>query len=230
MTMRLGLLGGSFNPIHNGHLTIAAQTRDALELDRILFIPTGDPPHKASGSLAPAPHRKAMVQLAIEGEPTFGLSDIELRRAGRSYSIDTICALKNQIGPTAELFFVIGLDAFVDLPSWKEAEKLLRACHFVVVSRPHSTFERLVTMPLFPPVDPDKLGALDRGLAHRLPVPVPGGEDLTLLRLPPCHISASEIRQRIRQGHSVANVLPPSVESYIIQHGLYSEDTDRTGS
>lgn len=228
--MRLGLLGGSFNPIHDGHLTIAAQTRDALHLDRILFIPTGDPPHKAPGSLAPAHHRAAMVRLAIEGEPSFELSDIELRRTGTSYSIDTVRALQAHLGAGTELFFLIGLDAFLDLPSWKEAETLLRACHFVVISRPRVTFDRLAAMRLFPPVDRDQLRALDSGLASRLSVPIPGGGGLTLLRLPPCDISASEIRQRIREGRSPANVLPPSVGSYIIQHGLYSEDSDRTGS
>jgi nicotinate-nucleotide adenylyltransferase len=228
--MRLGLLGGSFNPIHDGHLAIAAQTRDALHLDRILFIPTGDPPHKAPGSLAPATHRAAMVRLAIAGEPSFALSDIELRRTGTSYSIDTVRALQGQLGPAAALFFLIGLDAFLDLPSWKEADTLLRICHFIVISRPRITFERLAAMPLFPPIDRDQLRALDDGLTHRCSVPIPGGGELTLLRLPPCDISASEIRQRIRKGHGLANVLPPSVESYIIQHDLYSEDGDRTGS
>lgn len=226
--MRLGLLGGSFNPIHDGHLAIAAQTRDALHLDRILFIPTGDPPHKAPGSLAPATHRAAMVRLAIEGKPSFELSDIELQRTGTSYSIDTVRALRGQMGPATALFFLIGLDAFLDLPSWKEADTLLRACHFIVISRPRVTFERLAAMPLFPPVDRDRLRALDNGLAHHCSVPIPGGGELTLLRLPPCEISASEIRQRIREGRSLANVLPPSVESYIIQHDLYSEDSDRT--
>jgi nicotinate-nucleotide adenylyltransferase len=228
--MRLGLLGGSFNPIHNCHLTIAAETRDALGLDRVLFIPTGDPPHKASDSLAPGVHREAMVRLAIKDEPFFGISDIELRRAGKSYSIDTIRILQGEMGPATELFFMIGLDAFLDLPSWKEADKLLRACHFIVVSRPNVAFERLVTMPLFPPVDQDKLSALDHGLTRLLSVLVSGGKELTLLQLPPCHISASEIRQRIREHCSLASVLPLSVESYIIQHGLYLEDSDRTGS
>jgi nicotinate-nucleotide adenylyltransferase len=228
--MRLGLLGGSFNPIHNCHLKIAAQTRDALRLDRILFIPAGDPPHKTPGSLAPAIHREAMVRLAIEGEPSFGLSDIELRRTGRSYSIDTVRALRSALGPAADLFFITGLDAFLDFPSWKEADTLLRACHFIVVSRPRTAFQQLITIPLFPPADPEQLRALDSGLAHRLSVPVPRGSELTLLQLRPCDISASEIRRCVRQGVSLADMLPLPVESYIIQHGLYLEDNDRTGS
>ena len=227
---RLGLLGGSFNPIHNCHIQIAAQTRDALGLDRILFIPAGDPPHKIAGTLAPAIHREAMVRLAIEGEPSFELSDIEIRRRGRSYSIDTVRALRAQPGPETDLFFIIGLDAFLDFASWKEADRLLHVCHFIVVSRPRSTFEQLVTMPLFPPVDVEELRAFDRGQAHRLSVPLSAGHELTLLRLPPCDISASEIRRRVRQARSLAGVLPIPVESYIIQHGLYLEDNDRTGS
>jgi nicotinate-nucleotide adenylyltransferase len=227
---RLGLLGGSFNPIHNCHVSIAAQTRDALGLDRILFIPAGDPPHKIPGTLAPAIHREAMVRLAIEGEPSFGLSDIELRRRGRSYSIDTVRALKSQLGRGTDLFFIIGLDAFLEFASWKEADTLLQACNFIVVSRPRAAFEQLIAMPLFPPADPVQLRALDRGQAHRLSVPISGRHALTLLRLPPCDISASEIRRRVRQGRSLADLLPIPVESYIIQQGLYSEDNDRTGS
>jgi nicotinate-nucleotide adenylyltransferase len=227
--MRLGLLGGSFNPVHYGHLAIAAQTRDALGLTRILFIPAGDPPHKASGSLASAVHREEMVRRAIAGEPSFEVSDIELRRTGRSYSIDTVQSLQVRWGPATELFFIIGLDAFLDLPSWKEPDRLLLACHVVVVSRPCASFGQLAAMPLFADVDRARLEALDRGLIHRLSVPVSGGAAVTLLRLPPCPISASDIRHRITSGRSVADLLPPSVQSYIIQHKLYSEDADRTG-
>ena len=134
--MRLGLLGGTFNPIHRCHLTIAGQARDAMQLDRILSIPAGDPPHKQHQALAPAVHREAMVRLAIEGQSSFAVSDIELRRAGKSYSIDTVRELQQIYGPGALLFFIIGLDVLVDLPSWKEPALLLRSCHFIVLSRP----------------------------------------------------------------------------------------------
>ena len=110
--LKLGLLGGSFNPIHNGHLTIARLVHNRLRLDQMLFIPTGDPPHKRDGSLAPAKDRYEMVRLALTGTPFFQLSDIEIRRTGKSYSIDTIRELQRQFGSSAELYFLIGLDAF----------------------------------------------------------------------------------------------------------------------
>ncbi|MBX3345648.1 MAG: nicotinate (nicotinamide) nucleotide adenylyltransferase, partial [Nitrospira sp.] len=119
--MRLGLLGGSFNPVHRCHLSIAQSARQLLALDRVLFIPTGDPPHKQSGTLAEARHRYRMVELAIRGIPEFALTDIEIRRTGKSYSIDTVRAIQQEYGPDTSLFFIIGLDAFLDLPSWKEA-------------------------------------------------------------------------------------------------------------
>jgi nicotinate-nucleotide adenylyltransferase len=106
--MRIGLLGGTFNPIHNCHLSIAAQIRDRLNLERVLFIPSSDPPHKPSTSLAPAAHRHEMVRLAIASEPSFALSDVELKRANKSYSIDTVRTLRIEFGPSAELFFILG--------------------------------------------------------------------------------------------------------------------------
>ena len=219
--MRIGLFGGTFNPVHRCHLTIAAGTRDRLALDRIVFIPTGDPPHKLSGSLAPAHHRLEMVRVAIAGEPTFSVSDLEIRRQAKSYSIDTVGALQRQFGASAELFFLIGLDAFLEFPTWKEASGLLRACHFVVLGRPGSTFTSLLRMPLMPPVTPASLADLDAKRDARIEVPVLGGTALTLMQMPPCPISASEIRQRLKHGQPVSTLLPPPVESYIMRQNLY---------
>src|ERR1043166_9359819 len=113
--MKLGLLGGSFNPVHEGHLAIARHTREALEFDKILFIPTNHPPHKPDGSLAAAQDRYEMVRLAIASDPFLAISDVELCRPGKSYSIDTIRLLLQKFGPLTQLFFLIGLDAFLDL-------------------------------------------------------------------------------------------------------------------
>lgn len=225
---KLGLFGGSFNPIHNGHLEIARQTHKLLALDRILFIPTGNPPHKQTGALAPARHRYEMVRLAIADDPAFALSDIEIARQGKSYSIDTVRELQRQQGPDTTLFFVIGLDAFLDLPTWREPEALLAACSFVVISRPGQTYRALASLPLLPKIDADRLAGLDSGLIHSLTLPLPSGRELICLPLPPCPISASDIRQRIQQGAALANLLPPSVESYILHHQLYREDYNRT--
>lgn len=227
-TLKLGLLGGSFNPIHNGHLIVAGLVRDQLGLDRVLFIPTGDPPHKRSGSLAPARDRYAMVQLAIAGTPSFESSDIEITRVGKSYSIDTIRALERQFGPSAELFFLIGLDAFLDIHNWKAPTELLQACRFVVVARPGQSFRSLHGMPLLPDLDPRTLAMLDTGELLRLDIPIPSCRGIICLPIQPCVISASDIRKRVRTGASLANMLPPPVESYILHHRLYQEDHDRT--
>lgn len=218
--MRLGLLGGTFNPVHNGHLAIAHQTRRALLLDRILFIPTGDPPHKPSRDLAPAKDRSEMVRLAIAAEPSFALSEVETARPGKSYSVDTVRLLQQESGPQARLFFLIGLDAFLDFPSWREPESLLNLCSFVVISRPGTAFRALSALPLLPPLPVKALADLDEGRMSTLEIPV-GNRHLICLRLPPSEVSASHIRARIKQGLSVANLLPPPVESYILHHHLY---------
>lgn len=218
--MRLGVLGGTFNPIHNGHLAIARQTREALGLDRILFIPTNDPPHKPHQGLAPAKDRYEMVRLAIDSDPLFVISNIELRRSGTSYSIDTVRQLRHEYGPESELFFLIGLDAFLDFPTWHEPETLLTLCSFVVISRPGLSFQALSTLPLLPPLSQQALLDLDRGVSSRLTVPM-GTHSLICLRLPPSDVSASGIRSKFKQGLPTANLLPPQVESYILQHHIY---------
>ncbi len=225
--MRLGLLGGSFNPIHRCHLTIARSARERLHLDRILFIPTGDPPHKQSRTLAEARHRYRMVELAIHGAPEFALTDLEIRRTGKSYSIDTVRAIQEEQGPETSLFFIIGLDAFLDLPSWKEADRLFQLCHFVVISRPSTRFLSLASIPFFHEMPRATLEALDAGTQDHADISLTHGRTLTFLRLPPCEISASEIRARIQAGQPLANLLPPLVESYILRERLYREDGER---
>ena len=226
--MRLGILGGTFNPIHFGHLDIAHNVREKLQLDQILFVPAGEPPHKQGETLAAGNDRYEMVRLAIAGDVCFALSDIELRRKGKSYSIDTVRHLQGEYGPCAELSFLIGLDAFLDFPTWKEPQALLQACRFVVISRPGQSFQSLASLPMFPQTDPGALAQLDAGTLTSLKVTVPSAPGILCLPLPPCSISASEIRQRIRRGEALAKLLPPSVESYILQHRLYQEDRDHT--
>lgn len=218
--LRLGLLGGTFNPIHNGHLTIARQTREALDLDRILFIPTNDPPHKPTVGLAPAKDRYEMVRLAITSDSTFGISDIELRRAGKSYSIDTVRQLQQEYGPQTKLFFLIGLDAFLEFTTWREPKQLLKLCSFVVIFRPGLSFQSLEMMPLIPRFPKQALADLDASRLTQCEVAT-GENRLICLRLPACNISASDIRQRLKQGQFAADQLPPLVESYILKHHLY---------
>ncbi|TAJ09231.1 MAG: nicotinate (nicotinamide) nucleotide adenylyltransferase [Nitrospirae bacterium] len=226
--MKIGLFGGTFDPVHRCHVAVATQVRDLLHLDRVLLIPSGDPPHKPLGTLAPAFHRLEMVRLAIAGEPSLEASELEIRRPAKSYSIETVRTLKEQYGPGAELFFLIGLDAFLELHTWKDAPSLLSLCHFVVVSRPLCHFTALRALPMLPPLDPAALAHIDSQGQGRLDIPLPGGTSLILLALPPCEASATDIRRRLRERLPLSNLLPALVESYIMRHRLYQEAPDRT--
>jgi nicotinate-nucleotide adenylyltransferase len=169
-----------------------------------------------------------MVRLAIAGTPSFDISDIEIQRTGKSYSIDTIRELQRQHGPSTELYFLIGLDAFLDFPSWKDPQALLKACRFVAISRPGQSFQSLTRLSMLPKLDPHALAQLDAESMTRLDIVIPSCPGIICLPFPPCSTSASEIRQRIRRGTTLANLLPPLVESYILQHRLYQEDRNRT--
>ena len=219
--MFIGLLGGSFNPIHNGHLHIANYVYNTLALDRVIFIPTGDPPHKSAESLAPAHHRLAMVKLATEPHKSFVVDDREARSSTVSYSVDTVSQLKKEFPNGTELGFIIGLDAFLDLQSWKQATHLLDNCHVIVCSRPGVTFTQLQSMPLLPPIPQPSLYNLNKQNISRLDISIPSGSSVTLLSIPPCEVSASHIRQQVALKRPIGHWLPPTVESYIIQHQLY---------
>ena len=219
--MFIGLLGGSFNPIHNGHLHIANYVYNTLGLDRVIFIPTGDPPHKSAESLAPAHHRLAMVKLATEPHKSFVVDDREARSSTVSYSVDTVSQLKKEFPRGTELGFIIGLDAFLDLQSWKQATHLLDICHVIVCSRPGVSFTQLQSMPLLPPIPQPSLYNLNKKNISRLDISLPWGSSVTLLSIPPCEVSASHIRQQVALKRPIGHWLPPTVESYIIQHQLY---------
>jgi nicotinate-nucleotide adenylyltransferase len=212
---RVGVFGGSFNPIHHGHLVLADEILERLGLDRMLFVPAAIPPHKASRELAPAVDRSRMVELAIARHPGFAVSDVELSRPGVSYTVETLTALQER---GQELYFVIGSETFLDLLSWREPRRLARLARLVVVPRAGSTF------------DPDSAAALkilreigvDRfGIVDRLPVPENAVLIVHAMSLP---ISASELRRRIRDGRSVESRMPEAVIDYVRAHGLYRGD------
>lgn len=219
--MHIGIFGGTFNPIHCCHLRIAEQIQTEMKLDQVIFIPTGDPPHKKTTSLAPASHRLAMVKLALEGYPAFIASNVEVQSSRISYSFDTVTLLKKKYPSETEWSFIIGLDAFVDFPTWKQASGLLTLCHFIVCSRPGTLFRSLASTTCLPTLPQVELDAMDSGQSHRMDVEMPKGKTLTLLSLPPCEASASTIRHELSEGRSVSRWLPVSVESYIMNHRLY---------
>jgi len=215
--MKLGLYGGAFNPIHRCHLVVADAARSRLGLDTVLFIPTGDPPHKLSSEFFPATNRMEMVKLAIAPYPYFQVSDIELRRSAKSYSIDTVRELKTLSPPDTEFVFVIGLDAFLELPTWKDPEALLAACDFAVVSRPGTHFRALETCPFLMAPDRALLDELEAAKMTVGRLPLTSGRTLWAIPIPPCEVAAKDIRERLRKRQNLENSLPAPVESYILQ-------------
>jgi len=228
--MRIGLLGGTFNPIHNCHLQIAQEILQRFPLDEILFIPSGIPPHKVDPDIPSGLHRLEMTRVAVAPYPRFRVLDIEVVRKGPSYSVDTLHLLRSQLD--GELFFILGVDAFLDIESWKEAERLPELCHLIVVSRPEFPFSSLRRIPLIGSVDPGPFKRVDEGQADRYSLRFPSSpcssppNALIYFKVQPCSISATDIRKRLHQGGSVRNLLPEAVRSYIIINNLYpSENT-----
>jgi nicotinate-nucleotide adenylyltransferase len=225
--MKLGLYGGAFNPIHRCHLLVAETARARLGLDSVIFIPTGDPPHKPPIDLFPAPHRLEMVRLAIAPFPYFQVSDIETRRPEKSYSIDTVNEIKRSAPPGTGLVFIIGLDAFLELPTWKSPESLLAACDFAVVSRPDSRFKVLENFTFLDSTNPGQLERLDSGQVEMEELLLKGGRTLWALSMAPCHASSTEIRKRLNHKQTLENLLPAGVESYIFKHLLQTGGPSR---
>ncbi len=219
MAQKLGILGGTFNPIHYGHLVAAEEVCDRLKLDRVLFIPSYLPPHKHEEDLPSAVQRLEMVRLATAGNPHFTVSDIEVKREGKSYTVETIETLRT-IHPGTELFFITGLDSFFDIQTWNQWKRLLSLCSFVVLSRPGYRFADLMKID-FMKGTAQELAKLDgRELVHALFQSE--GFKIYMEVIPLCDISSTDIRSRIRQSRTVKYHLPEAVETYIIKNNLYA--------
>lgn len=209
---RVAVFGGSFNPIHYGHLLLADEVAETLALDRVLFVPAAQPPHKPATDLAPASERFAMVALAVAGHPKFAVSDLELTRSGLSYTVDTLSALAR---PGDTLFLLIGSETFLDLLSWREPRRVAKLARLVVVPRTGSAFdpESAAAQKVLREVGAEPFATLRGG-----PVPAQGTLVVHASSLP---VSASELRRRAREGRSLAFRLPPAVIAYIAAHRLY---------
>lgn len=212
--MRIGLFGGTFNPVHVAHLRAAEEVREACALDRVEFVLSASPPHKPDAAVAPVDHRRRMLELAIADHPAFALNTSELERTGRSYSIDTIIAAQAR-APEARFTFVLGADAFAEIETWKRFEEIFARCDVCVLSRPGVVVDRpsIATENAFC-YDPDR-----RVYAHT------SGNALAFLPITPLMISASDIRQRCADGRSIRYLVPRDVEDYIHTHGLYAGGT-----
>jgi len=204
MAMRVGLYGGTFDPIHVGHLLVARAVRERLGLDRMVLIPTAQPPHKSPDDLTPAPHRLAMARLAVGDEAGIEVSDCETRRPGPSFTIDTVAQFRADLGRQAEIVWLIGSDSLRELPSWHRVEDLVDACRIVIAIRPG--WESPDWMLLRTRLRADQIERLAAGM---------------LSETPRIDISATDIRRRAADGLSIRWLVPEAVERYIVEHGLY---------
>ena len=212
-------MGGTFNPIHLGHLAAAEEIRDRLRLEKVIFIPSFLPPHKQEEDIPSALQRQEMVRLAIKGNACFTVSDIEIRRGGKSYTIDTIDTLL-QSHAGAELFFITGLDSFLEIRTWKDWDRLLTRCAFVILSRQGYRFSDLSSLDILQ-ASPQELAELDGGKRDRA-VLRHGAFRVHLELIPFYDISSTDIRKRVREGRSIKYHLPEAVEHYIIENKLYA--------
>ncbi len=212
---RLGLFGGTFNPIHFGHLRAAEEVCEALSLSRLWFIPAAHPPHKAPQDITPFEVRLEMTRLAVGDHPVMEVSDIEGRRPGKSYSIETLRLLRQEVGPAWELYFILGLDAMLEIRTWKDYAQLFSLCHFVVLDRPGYDRRRLakiLTLELEP-----RLKSLPEGAGFQHP----SGYKVLWQQTTLMDISATGIRRQVRQGRSIRYLLPEAVRGYIIKHRIF---------
>ena len=190
---RLGILGGTFDPIHSGHLILAEQIKEELKLQKVIFIPSANPPHKENHPISSAKDRLQMVKLAIEDNPDFIISDLELKREGKSYTIDTLSRL-TKLYKGSEFFFLLGSDVVEELPTWKEPDKIFQKVKVVIALRPGF----------------DRINPEDRFVKKSLLIPING-----------LNISSTQVRERIRQGKSIRYLVPAGVEEFIQSKNLY---------
>jgi nicotinate-nucleotide adenylyltransferase len=217
--MKWGLLGGTFDPIHMGHLRCAEEILEMFNLNRIIFVPASRPPHKLEAEITPFFHREQMVKLAIEDNPSFSFADVENQRSGKSYSVETIEYFLNRYLKDLELYFILGQDAFHAIRTWREWDRLLLLCHMVVMTRP---------------------GYENRGLAGILPEDFaarfsyeadvdgwrgPTGHLIFFREVTFLDIASSNIRQQAKDSQSIAYLVPDAVRRYIVKNELYKTRT-----
>lgn len=186
-------MGGTFNPVHYGHLIAGQEVKEKMNLDKIIFIPSAYPPHKDEKELAPATDRLNMLKLALGKDPYFSISTLEIDRGGKSYSFKTMRALRKIYGPKAIFFFILGTDAMRDIFTWKKVDEFLKLCQLIVINRP---------------------GFLLRYLKKKMP-------PFHFVRVTPAAISSRVIRKRVQEGKPIRYLVPEKVEAYIKKHNLY---------
>jgi nicotinate-nucleotide adenylyltransferase len=214
--MKVGLLGGSFNPVHNAHLRIAAEAQTACRLDKVIFIPAADPPHKPLAGNVSFEHRAKMVSMAIIGRHGFEMSTVEAERDGKSYSVDTIRIFRERF-PGDALFFIIGGDSFLEIGTWNRYAEIFPLCHLIVVERPgRHVANRLEALP--DAVRGEfKLDGETGSLTHQ------SGTSIFFITGSPLDLSSTEIRRLATSGADITRLVPPNVAAYISQQRIYHQ-------
>lgn len=202
MARRIGIMGGTFDPVHLGHLVAAEVVLHKLGLDEVVFVPTGDPPHKSGEPVSPAEHRYLMAVLATIPNPHFRVSRVDIDRDGPTYAVDTITDLRLLFGEEHRFWFIVGADAFQDLPDWRDPERLIGMCQWAVVSRPGFDFRAAAGV----------LGSLYDQHPERF----------EFITVPALSVSSTEIRSRVAAGEPIRYLVPESVEQYIRRQLLYT--------
>jgi nicotinate-nucleotide adenylyltransferase len=223
--MRIGIMGGTFDPIHLGHLRAAEEIYWAFRMDRIVFVPAARPPHKEEAVVASALHRYEMVSLATVFTPYFTVSPIELQREGKSYSVETVREFQKLAGPDTRLYFVVGVDAFLEMSAWRDAEELLRLTRVIVTARPGWRLDEveglltpeqrhLLGQPSFRYL---KVGEIDAAQVEKSPAP----RQVLLVEVVSLDIASREIRQLVEEGRSIRHLVPDTVAAYMAKNRLY---------
>ncbi|HQA07817.1 MAG TPA: nicotinate-nucleotide adenylyltransferase [Syntrophomonadaceae bacterium] len=199
----IGILGGTFDPVHYGHLVAAQYAAYGFHLNRVIFMPAAQPPHKNAVNVLEARHRLAMIQLAIADNPVFEMSTLEIERSGISYTVDTVETMLRTY-PDMDLYFIMGMDSLYILDTWKDVQRLVAMCRFIVVTRPNY--------------------CLNRSEPALQAVPEQFWDRADFLEIPAMDISSTDLRARVRQGKPIRYLVPPAVEKYIYDHALYQGD------
>ena len=200
--MKLGIMGGTFDPVHFGHLSAAEAVKRSLDLSKVLFIPTGNPAHKKNKRVTEALLRYKMLEAALYDHPGFEISDVEIKRPGSTYAVDTLRELKKIFPKETRLFYIIGADVVAELDSWKEYEEDFKMCSFAAVLRPGYHKEKFLK-------DVEKMKAL--------------GADIFPVETAQVDISSSEIRKRVKEGLGIEKYVPKAVEKFIVKEDLYKD-------
>jgi nicotinate-nucleotide adenylyltransferase len=213
--MHIAVMGGTFDPIHYGHLRVAEEVREDFGLDRVIFIPAYIPPHKPDEGKTPPELRIEMVRLAVAGNPGFEVSSIEIERGGKSYTIETVKELKKKGEKDLEISLIMGTDSFNDITSWMDYRELLELANIIVVPRPGYAAEKLAEAL---PVELARKFRYDSATESYINL---AGRSVTYLETARFDISSSDIRRRVKEGRSIRYLLPPQVADHIAKHGLY---------